>query len=136
MVAGSILILSVGSMLLFGYRGWSRNSANVDMQLDGAAVMKTINRYVREASATNITIPTGSGSITIRTTNATVRVYQSGANLVFDPNTAVGGNEMNMVRGRLANFAPSWQTNRVAVTLILNQGNESVSLASATTFRN
>jgi prepilin-type N-terminal cleavage/methylation domain-containing protein len=136
MVAGSVLVLSVGIMLNYGYRGWNRNSANVDMQLDGAAVMKTVNRYVREARAVDITV--ASGSLSIRNTNSmvTVRLYQSGSNLVFDPNTAVSGNEMTMIRGRVTSFTPSWQTNRVAVTLMLNQGSETVLLTSAVTFRN
>ena len=138
MVAGSILILCVGIMLTFGYRGWTRNSSNVDMQMDGAAVMKTVDRCVREATSNDI-IEAVSGSLRIRLTNVTVRVlrlYKSGSDLVFDPDIAVSGNEVTMIKGRVTSFTPSWQTNRVAATLILNQGAENVSLTSAAWPRN
>ena len=134
MTAGSILVLCVGIMLYYGYQGWNRNSTSVDMQADGAAVMRTVDRYVRPAHAADITV--ASGSLSIQTTNGTVRVSKSGRNLVFDPNIAVSGNELNMIRGRVTSFTPSWQTNRVTITLVLDDGEENVSLTSAVTFRN
>jgi prepilin-type N-terminal cleavage/methylation domain-containing protein len=119
-VAASILVLTGGAMLYFSYLGWQRDTNAVDMQQDGSAAMLAITRYVRAAQPGGLTA--GGGVLTITTSNATVRISKSGSQLIFDPNTGVGGNELALVPSRVVSFTPVAMTNRVGVTLILQDG--------------
>lgn len=136
-VAGSLLILSVGIMLKYGYLGWIRNSTNVEMQCEGATVMRTVSRYVREAQDSGITATTG--TLTIVPTNSTgTKQFSltSSSNLVFDSNTAVSGNDMILIKGRATSFITRKINGVVQVVLTIRQDTENVSFTNSVYFRN
>jgi prepilin-type N-terminal cleavage/methylation domain-containing protein len=54
-VAFALLVVAVGSMLVFGYQGWRRNNDLVNMQRDASLTMMMIAKEVRNATYDDIT---------------------------------------------------------------------------------
>lgn len=54
-VAFAVMILIVGSMLIYGWRGWVRNNDRVDMQRNASLAMRIIAREVRNSTYDSIT---------------------------------------------------------------------------------
>ncbi len=55
MLAFSILILAVGSMLVFGWLGWRDSKESVSMQRDAVIAMNAISREIRISKINQIT---------------------------------------------------------------------------------
>ncbi|MBU0676586.1 MAG: hypothetical protein KJ626_00585 [Verrucomicrobia bacterium] len=143
-LAAAVLALTAGSMLYYGYLTWVKNSEAVEVQRDATAALRMISEHVREASDARTTVPSP-GVLRIAPTNTftdpTVQFYDNGAgDLMFDPDTSSGGDEVTLVENRLAVFTPikyppgSPVGVRVSISLI--GGSETTGVSAVTTFRN
>ncbi len=55
MLAFSILVLSIGLMLVYSWRGWRYSNESITMQRDASLAFKVITREIRGSSITNMT---------------------------------------------------------------------------------
>lgn len=133
-LAAAILVLVAGTMLYFSYMGWQRNSNQVDLQQDASAAMGVIARYARSAQPGGLSA--GSGVLTMASSNGTVRISKSGNQLIFDPNTAISGNELALIPSRVTSFTPIATTNRVSVTLVMQDGDITATFTNTASIRN
>ena len=86
MLAGMVLALTAGAMLVFGYAAWANHTDSVKMQNDASLAMLVIGREIRESGMVDITYPaTGLAfaSNAVRTNSTSIVV--SGSQLVFQP---------------------------------------------------
>jgi type II secretory pathway pseudopilin PulG len=140
MLGAGMLALTAGVMIVFVYRGWRDSNAAVEMQRDGMVAMVAMNKCLRETSSGRVTL--GLGQITVVSTNPTLhtmRFYQSGGSLLYDPDTLIPNNEVRLVDNRVQSFTAAWGTNQASVNiqLSLRTGNESTVIPSvAIAFRN
>ena len=89
------------------------------MQRDSTVASRTLAATAR--AATNITW--SGGSLTIQRAGSPPCAFSvSGKNLVFDPNTAAAGDQLNLVNGTLLTFAPTVVSNSLSVVLVLANG--------------
>ncbi len=56
MLAGSILALTSGIVLMHGYRVWSRNTAATAIQRDAAVTVEMLQRKLREAASPDVVV--------------------------------------------------------------------------------
>ena len=128
MFLSSILVLTVGSMLFFGFLSWRRNSEAVGMQRDATIAMELISRAVRPVrgsfiQASGSTLNVGDESF-----------YVSGNSLWYDPDDSVSGNEIEVIKGTVdtnsVTFIDDTATRSVIVDLNLSTETRSVSLTS------
>lgn len=54
MLAFSVMVLVVGSMLFYGWLGWRRNTESVNMQRDALIAMNTIAREIRNSTISEV----------------------------------------------------------------------------------
>lgn len=54
MITLSILLLTVGSMLVFGWRGWRRMTDTVNMQRDAVIALNWISKEIRNSKGSEI----------------------------------------------------------------------------------
>jgi prepilin-type N-terminal cleavage/methylation domain-containing protein len=117
MLAGSVLAVTAGLLLYYGYGEWRRNREGVAMQQDGRVAMEVIGRAVRAAATAQVAVVAGE----LHLTNAACasRFRAAGGDLLHDPNLAVAGDERPLVSGRLLAFGVSNTLRGVQVTLQL-----------------
>jgi prepilin-type N-terminal cleavage/methylation domain-containing protein len=77
-VAFALLVVAVGSMLVFGYMGWRRNNDLVNMQRDASLTMMMISKEIRNASPDEIADGTGGISFA----GSGISFTESGNNIV------------------------------------------------------
>jgi len=83
----AVLVLAVGSMLIYGWQGWKRTSEWVRMQRDASLAILMISKEIR--NATYDTITEGSG---ISFVDSGFTFSESGKNIIRnDGVTVVGG---------------------------------------------
>lgn len=56
MMAGLVLSLTAGAILVFGYTAWATNTNSVKMQNDGSLALLAIGREIRKSNIADITI--------------------------------------------------------------------------------
>jgi len=134
MVAASVLAIAVGSVLFYAYRGWTVSSESVDMQRDGTIAMLTLSKRIRAAVPSGVSVSGSDLSIARGGTTAVFRV--TGADLLFDPNAAVSGDEVVLVDGRLSAFLPTPFSEGVRIQMQLTTGDENMAFDSVIGFRN
>jgi prepilin-type N-terminal cleavage/methylation domain-containing protein len=100
----SLLVLALGIMLVKGYEEVAARTAFLDLQTDAAISMETIRYAVMNSNETNIVL--GASAIDFQEGATTKRIEAQGANLVFDPDIRVTGDEAILVFGRLTAFVP------------------------------
>ncbi len=86
MLAGVVLALTAGSMLVFGYTAWIDHTNSIKMQNDASLSMRVIGREIRESSVGDISY-TANGlafSTNAVRTNAT-SIVVLGNQLIFQP---------------------------------------------------
>lgn len=131
-VATAILALTVGSLLYFGWLGWHRDNASVDMQRDTSLAMRTMEREIH--GATSLEVPSAS---TLDCTNPsnTVRFVKSGADLDMEVD---GTFEMHLIRGVVDSFSPTVDAvnGSVKIQLQLAAGNDPSSVEETIYTRN
>ena len=115
-VAFSILALATGSMLVFGWQGWSRINASVDMQRDASLAMHVMTREVRKSSIGDITVGSNQlGCVDPSGTNISFTV--SGGNLDMAQNSTFS---MCLIRGQAVSLTTTKNTANRSVQLTLN----------------
>ncbi len=72
-IAGAILMLTAGMMLVYGYRVWVRSQDQMHMQGDAAAALATIAHMLRQASVAS-TPPDGIPRVEINTASNQITV--------------------------------------------------------------
>jgi len=132
LAAASILAITAGITVVYGYSGWRRNNAAVELQRDATLAMYRMSRAVREASAADVT--TSASQLTIQPTE--FRVNVNGDCLLYDPNTGVEGDEVVIVDGRLETFTVTNLATGTGMSITLELQNENgneVTITNATT---
>ena len=119
-VAASILAITAGMTLVYGYSGWCRNNAAMELQRDATLAMYRMSRAIREASAADVT--TSASQLTIQTTE--FRVDVDGGHLLYDPNTGIDGDGVVIVDGRLKTFTVTNLATGTGVSITLELQNE------------
>lgn len=137
LAAASILAITAGITLVYGYSGWCRNNAAVELQRDATLAMYRLSRAVRGASASDVNTPLAGQSaeqLTIQPTE--FRVNVNGDCLLYDPNTGVEGDEVVIVDGRLETFTVTNLATGTGMSITLELQNENgneVTITNATT---
>ncbi|MBA7687323.1 hypothetical protein ES703_95784 [subsurface metagenome] len=138
LAAASILAITAGITLVYGYSGWRRNNAAVELQRDATLAMYRLSRVVRGASASDVNTPFLAGQsaeqLTIQPTE--FRVNVNGDCLLYDPNTGVEGDEVVIVDGRLETFTVTNLATGTGMSITLELQNENgneVTITNATT---
>lgn len=130
MLATSILVLAVGSMLVYGWMGWKRNNDSVAMQRDVSLAMRIIAREIRRTPMTGITV---GDTLTCINANGTYAFTASGRDLNFQVDSEV---TFPLVRDCLSGFSTTNNplNGSVAVLLNLNTAGMDVSTNSMVVF--
>ena len=134
MVTASVLALTAGSMLWYGYLGWHRLGDAVNMQRDMRAALETLSHAVR--TGTNMTVTGGTVFTVQSATRPPVSVYSSGGSLYYDPNTGAAGDQITLVNGTLQTFDVAVASNTATALLVLKSNSETLSNRVVMTRRN
>ncbi len=127
MVSAAVLALVFSSVLIFGYKGWTRLRAEADLQADADVALRTIDRIARGASnATWI-----AGTATLVFSNAPIHSFSkpvSGSNLLWNTTT--------LIANRVGSFSCVVSGAVVSVTLGLVEGSETMDMKFSIFVRN
>ena len=134
MLSAALLAAISGAILFYAYTGWRRNTAAVELQRDGTVAIDMLARAVRHASASDVTI--SAGKMEVQKAASTVSFTASGSDLVYDPDTGSGGDEVTVIDGRLSEFTPTNALNGVGIRLVLEDGEETTQIDSMLIYRN
>ena len=130
MLAGAVLALTAGAMLIFGYAGWANQSDSVKMQNDASLAMLVIGREIRESSMGDISyLANGMAFAPNAVRSNATTIVVAGNQLVFNPTGFV------LVENWVNGFTAQMNGTRVDVTLHLRGGrrmNETLVNASFT----
>lgn len=129
-VAGTILALMAGLVLIYGYRVWRTNLQAVELQRDGTIAMMMMGRGLREATGTNVVV---SGS---RITIGTNAFYRQGNHFLYDRDTTHTGGEVMVITGKVAALTLVRTNTCLSVRLMLRDGGEQTTLDGTWAFRN
>ena len=110
MLASSIIALTAGTMLFYGYVGWTKNNSSIEVQRDGTLVLDMLSRAIRAAAETNITMEVD--GFRVATTDGEVAFLSSGNSLTYHYVANGLPEQMILVDERLALFSPSLVTNK------------------------
>ena len=137
LAAASILAITAGITVVYGYSVWRRNNAAVELQRDATLAMYRMSRAIREASAADVTTPLAGLSaeqLTIQPTE--FRVNVNGDCLLYDPNAGTDGDEVVIVDGRLETFTVTNLATGTGVSITLelqNENGDEITITNATT---
>lgn len=125
MIISSIFVITIGTMLYFSFSNWRKSRVAAELQQDAIFATDMLSRAIRPSSFSGITV---SGS-TLTIGNKSF--YLSGKNLIYDPDTAVSGNEATIISGsRVASlsFQADAVSRTVSTSMTLQQGQQSASV--------
>jgi len=132
MLATAILALTVGSLLVFAWKGWRINNESVNMQRDVSLAMKIMAREIRKASIENIT--DGNQLTCINATNTvSFTVSDDDLNIQVNSDTA-----WPIVRDCVDSFSTTADTSTgsVVIRLELATGSDDSEIIATTYSRN
>jgi len=137
MVAGAILAITGGTMIFHAYNAWDDNHAAVNVHRDGRNAMDLMSRAIRDASFARV-VTARNNDLEIRNAAGTssVRFQRSGRNLTYDPDTGVGGDEIDLVVGGATQFVATPSATAITIRLDLDRAGEAMRFDSVTAFRN
>ena len=133
-VAFAILALATGSMLVFGWQGWSRMNDSLDMQRDASLAMRVMAREVRKSAIADVTV--GNNLLgCVDPDNKAVDFAVSGGNLDMEINNTFS---MHLIRRRAVSLTTTKDTANRSVQLTLNlaTGNDTSQIISTIYVRN
>ena len=135
--AAAVLALTVGSILHYGYQGWGKQVSAVEMQRDATFAMDMMERAVRSAASGDVSVSAGRVTVS-RSGRPTVSFYQSGKDLVYDPDVSGAGGDTVLIDGSLVSFACTLLTRGVRVRMSLRDaaGGAETGIDSALSWRN
>jgi prepilin-type N-terminal cleavage/methylation domain-containing protein len=131
MMAGSILALTVGIVLVHGFAAWRANCQTVDLQREGSLAMKALGRAIRESPSTAVSV--AADQVTIGTRR--FRRLPSG-DFIWDPDTAAAGDEVTVVQGRMTVLTNVLAPSGLSARMVLQDRSGRVVLEDAWAFRN
>lgn len=136
--AGAVLALTAGSLIYFVSSVQSRNSGNQEVQRDATFAMDLLGRTVQASRAREVTLTSGQIDFSTNHVRACGVQFRSDSrqNLMYDPDVSTAGDEVRVVRGRLAAFSASVSSNRMWIVLGLREGAASLYMTNGFTFRN
>jgi len=122
-MAGSVLALTAGVLLIMAFGAWQRNHAAVNRQRDFTAAMDLMRRAVRDTTVSLVAVA-ATNELRIRQApgGSVVRFYRNGQRLVYDPDTTVNGDQMTLVSDGLHGFRAQQVDNGVALWLEVDDG--------------
>lgn len=130
MASAAILALVFGSVLVYGFRGWTRLRAEAAMQGDADVAMRTMDRIGRGASNATWSAST----LTLVMTNGATQVFsKSGSNLLWGASTLIA-NRVGTFSCVVSNLTVDKTI--VAVTLGLVEGSETLDMPYSIFLRN
>lgn len=136
-VAAAMLLLTLGSMLFYSYRGWRIMQSAAEMERDGALAMRTLCRVFRSGSGTNVWVVSPS-SVTVSNASdiAAQSFYLTQARLVYAVDDVP---RLDLVRTGVVEFACSAViSNGVTLVLRLNEplGGTTMAMTNRVALRN
>jgi len=133
--AACIIALTAAVTLVYGYSGWRRNNAEMELQRDATLAMYRLSRAVREASANDVITPLAGQSADQLTIDST-EFRADGNNLLYDPDTGISGDEVVIIDGRLKTFMVTNLSTGIGVSIVLelqNENSDEIAITSAIT---
>ena len=126
LVAAAVLVMTMGSMLWYGFLGLKRTKQSVALQRDMRASMVALAQMTH--SATGMSYSTSGVYVAWFSNRPPASVYsQSTSNLFFDPNTTAAGDAMQLAYGTLKTFTVAISTNTATATLAVGDSRETIS---------
>jgi len=137
MAASSILCLTAGLMLYYGYQCWARTGETVDVHRDGAVSMKMFAAKIRRATAVAVW-EEGAHTDVLRivSSGVTNEFYRAGNDLVYCPDIGAAENTMTLVGGSVQDFTIDVFASGVRVQLTLLAGDGQMAFDTITGYRN
>jgi type II secretory pathway component PulJ len=146
MISASVLAITAGIILVFCFRTLRSNGDVIGLQRDVDATTRTLYRTIRGARRNQISTPDEEGATGPQLTIGTRSFYRAsadlttvnpnGANLVFDPNTGVNGDEQVLVNGTLQDCTFRHNTNCIALSLTVAAQYDRIQIDSDIRMRN
>ena len=132
-VSAGVVAVLAGVMVVYTFTALRRNTEVVDMQRDASVAMEMIVRAVRASTATNTAVPSA-GRLDV----GSASFYANGNDLMYDPDTGLGGDEITIISGRLQLFTPSVSVEAVDVQMTIESkdGAETTTMDTTTKYRN
>lgn len=138
-LSAAVLVVTMSTMLFYGYVTWSRNTRSVNLHRDATLAMQTLERSLRQATAAGVDLSQPDRIVVSNQTAPTLQsFYQQANDLVYNPNLNGGGVPFSLVQGSVisSGFTHSNLAQGVIVRLQLQDGIETLEMNSSVHFRN
>ena len=137
MLAGAILALTAGIVLVQGFSVMTRNTAASRLQRDGSIAIEMLHRKLRESARSDVWLVTGGIEIDLPGGKTASLTDNGAGDLVYDPDTGSGGGLVTIVDGTLDRMVVTELSNTGAeIHLALSNGEEGTDLDAVIHFRN
>ncbi len=114
-IAFAVMVLAVGSMLVFGYTAWTRGNSSVEMQRDVSLAMRVIAKEIRMANIDDV--------ITSVPSELTCSTPDGSRSTTFTKNggslDASGSVDMQLIRDGVGLFAVNKNPTNGVVSVII-----------------
>ena len=136
-LAGSVLAITAGTLLVMAFGAWQRNHTAVNLQRDCTAAMDMMRRAVRNTTLSLVTVATTNELRILQVAGGpAVRFYRNGQQLVYDPNTTVNGDQITLVTAGLQGFRARQVDNGVDLLLVVDDGQSQLAVDAVAAHRN
>ena len=140
-VATVVLVLAMGSVLVFTMQAWQRQQTLRNMQNDAWVTSQTLNMAIREAQNTSARTQgidrVYLGRKACYRANAQLQYSATGTYLVYDPNTNAVNDTMTLCQDHVTACSFNLGTNfSLTYNVVLSDGNEQIVLTNTVFFRN
>ena len=133
--AAAVVVISSGLMVYYTHLGYRRESAAVNLQRDATAIMDLLCHAIRGCSMAGVSISAGTLSIQNGGVTASFRRSNSG-DFVYDPDTAISGNDVVVATGVATAFTPEFASGGVSVQVNLQSGTDNAQVGAVVFPRN
>jgi hypothetical protein len=144
MLAATVLALTCSVMLEYCFRTLRANGDVVGLQRDIDITTRTLYRAIRSTRRHQVSLPTA-GAVGWRLNIDNTSFYRAGAGLtpsaggnflVYDPNTATGGDEQIMIGGTLQACSFSNSTDSIAISFAVASQSDRIQVDTDIHMRN
>lgn len=131
-LATTLLAMTVGLTLYFGWLGWNRVNDSVDMQRDTSLAMRVMARAIRGSSSLDDSV---ASELDCTNPSNVVSFVQSGGNLDMEID---GTFQMHLIRDVVNSFTPTVDSADGSVDLVLqlNAGDDVATVSETVYTRN
>lgn len=140
-VTAVVLVLALGSVLIFTMQAWQRQQTLRNMENDAWVASQTLNMAIREAQNTTA-VTQGIGRVYLGRkacyrANAQLQYSATGSYLAYDPNTNAPNDVLALCQDHVTACSFSLGTNfSLTYNVVLSDGNEQIVLTNTVFFRN